>query len=140
MSTDTATEQNFRREYGPGDNGEMSGQEDVVFELTNGYVGDPTPSGRIPHIDITYYVEFYEASRTNQPDEKGDLWAVNCVSHSYLTHPDDPYGPDNPTDDEFDYEGGSDLWYYTEAEAIEVCRDNFAKYDEAWKMNSWTPA
>lgn len=141
MSTDTTdtVRQNFRREWGPDDNGECSGRDDVIFELSSGYVGEVTPSGRTPHVTITYYVREVPGDQTNQPGDD-TLWSVEEVSHSYLLNPTNAYGPDNPEDEEYSYEGGSDLWYYSAESATTACRDHFAKYDEAWKLNDWIPA
>lgn len=140
MSTDTTSKQNFRRVWGPADNGECSGRDNVIFELTSGYEGDLTPSGRTPCFDVTYYVVFYPEGEHNQPegDYPDGLWAIEETCHSYLRNPASDY-PDEPEDEEYSYEGGSDLWYYSEASAIEHCRESFAKYDESWKLNDWTP-
>lgn len=140
MSTTTAapTVQNFHREWGPGDNGEAG--DDAIFELTTGYVGEVTPSGRIPHVDVTYYVMHHEAPANLGdacPDE--GVWSIEEITHSYLLDPASDY-PDDPEDEHYDYEGGSDLWYWSEEAAIEACRNNFAKYDESWKLNDWVPA
>jgi hypothetical protein len=137
--TPTPTEQNFRRVWGPADNGECSGQDDVIFELTSGYEGQVTPSGRTPYIDITYYVRHVPADETNQADDY-DRWSVDCVSHTYLLNPLNSWGPDNPEDEDYDYEGGSDLWYHSAESAIRACTNDFAKHDESWKLNGWTPA
>lgn len=141
MSTTATTRQNFRLHSGPDDSCNMP---DALFELTNFYVGEPTPTGRIPCIEVTYYVVKIGGEGCEYPEreDEDDQWVVDACWHHWCSLPneDDPFQPDNSSDEGYDYDGGSDLIYRSYEGAVRVCRDNFAKYDEAWKLNDWTPA
>lgn len=138
MSSTTDTpRQNFRRVDGPYES-DLAG-DNSIYELSNYYEGEVTPSGRTPCMEVTFYVTHVPAAETNLPDEDGDRWGVDEMTHTWLSNPANDYGPEYPEDEEYSYEGGSDLWYLSEEAAVVACRDHFAAHDESWKLNDWTP-
>ncbi len=72
--------------------------------------------------ETTFYVE--RTQTTNQPEVR-TAFVVKCVDHTFKVGPDG-----EAEDDEFDYEGGSALYYDTAQEALKVA-ERLARSDDS---------